>query len=120
MKIMKKLLICIALVVAAPIAFACDYPAPPNELPDGATSSKDDMLSGVKMISDYQESMGTYLECIEADEIVAIQALADDDEDGKSQRKEMFDKKYNAAVDEQTKAVEQFNAEIRAYKENSN
>ncbi len=28
----------------------------------------------------------------------------------------MFDKKYNAAVDAQTRAVEQFNAEIRAFK----
>ncbi len=76
-------------------------------------------MAGVKMISTYQESMGTYLDCIESDEVVAVQALADD-EDAKSQRKEMFDKKYNAAVDEQTKTVEQFNAEIRAYKESSN
>jgi len=28
----------------------------------------------------------------------------------------MFDKKYNAAVDEQTRTVEEFNAEIREYK----
>ena len=77
-------------------------------------------MAGVKRIATYQETMGTYLDCIESDEVVAVQALDDDDEDGKSQRKEMFDKKYNAAVDEQTKTVEQFNAEIRAYKESSN
>ena len=63
--------------------------------------------------------MATYLSCIESEEIVAIQALADDDDEGKEQRKIMFDKKYNAAVDEQTRAVEQFNVEIRAYKAKS-
>ena len=77
------------------------------------------MLAGVKLISAYQQNMSDYLSCIEADEVVATQALADDDKDGKKQRKTMFDKKYNAAVDEQTRIVEQFNAEIRAYKERS-
>ena len=78
------------------------------------------MLAGVKMISAYQESMSTYLDCIEADEIVASQQLADDDEDGKKQREELFGKRYDAAVDEQTMTVEQFNAEIRAYKDSNN
>jgi hypothetical protein len=32
----------------------------------------------------------------------------------------MFDKKFNAAVDEQTRTVELFNAEIRAFKARSN
>ncbi len=74
------------------------------------------MLAGVKLIAKYQEEMEAYLSCIESDEIVAIQALADDDDEAKRQRKVMFDKKYNAAVDEQTRTVERFNAEIRAYK----
>ena len=78
------------------------------------------MLAGVKTIAKYQENMETYLSCIESEEVVAIQALADDDEEGKQQRKAMFDKKYNAAVDEQTRTVEQFNAEIRAYKTKAN
>ena len=106
----------IAIIFAAPLAFACDYPAPPKNLPDGASSSKDEMIAGVKLISAYQENMTEYLACIEADEIVATQALADSDEDGKAQRKELFDKKYNAAIDEQTLAVEEFNAQIRAFK----
>lgn len=78
------------------------------------------MLAGVKVISEYQENMSTYLDCIEADEVVATQALNDDDAEGKKQRKVMFEKKYNAAVDEQTRTVERFNAEIRAYKSRSN
>ncbi len=106
----------LGLVLVAPLALACDYPAPPKNLPEGATSTKEEMLAGVKMISSYQAEMAVYLDCIEADEIVATQALAEDDEEGKRQSKIMFDKKYNAAVDEQTKTVEIFNAEIRDFK----
>ncbi len=113
---MTKVLISILLVFTTSLAFACDYPAPPKNLPDGASSSKEEMLAGVKLISAYQESMTEYLTCIEADEVVTLQALVDDDEDAKRQHKSMFDKKYNAAVDEQSRTVEQFNAEIRAYK----
>lgn len=113
---MTNVVISAALFFLAPLALACDYPAPPKDLPDGATSSKDEMLAGVKLISAYQADMTAYLDCIEADQIVALQAIADDDDDGKEQGKLMFDKKYNAAVDEQTRTVEQFNAEIRAYK----
>ena len=116
MKKMTKLLISLALLTATSIAFACDYPAPPKNLPMGATSTKDEMLAGVGLISEYQAKMTEYLNCIEAEEVVALQALDEDDVDGRAQSKVMFDKKFNAAVDEQTSTVELFNAEIRAFK----
>jgi predicted outer membrane protein len=113
---MTKLLFSLALVFVTPLALACDYPAPPKSLPDGATATKDEMLAGVKDISAYQERMTGYLSCIEADQIVALQAIAEDDKSSKSRSESNFDKRYNAAVEEQTKAVEQFNLEIRTYK----
>ena len=116
---MTKLLISIALLTAAPFALACNYPAPPKNLPDGASASKEEMLAGVKMIAVYQEKMSEYLSCLEADEIVAMQALTDDDEDSKERIKTMSNKKYNAAVDAQSGTVELFNAEIRAFKARS-
>ena len=117
---MTKTLLAFALILSAPLVFACDYPAPPRSLPDGSTSTKDEMLAGVRSIAAYQEEMANYLACIEADEVVAAQALADDDDEGKKQRSMMFAKKYDAAVEEQTRTVEEFNAEIRAYKARSN
>lgn len=117
---MTKLLISIAFLVASPLAFSCDYPAPPKDLPLGASATKEEMLAGVKLISKYQENMTEYLTCIEADEVVAVQAFDDDDTDAKDQSKMMFDKKYNAAVDEQSRTVEKFNAEIRAFKARTN
>ena len=113
---MTKLLVSLALVFVAPFALACDYPAPPKDMPDGATATKEEMLDGVKAISAYQEKMTEYLTCIEADQIVAQQAFAEDDEESESRSKSNFDKRYNAAIDDQTKTVEQFNLEIRTYK----
>jgi hypothetical protein len=104
------------LLLASPVIFACDYPSRPNDLPNGATASKDEMMAGVKMINTYQASMSEYLSCIEADEIVASQAIDSTDKDAKLHSKEMFNKKYNAAVDEQTLWVEELNTQIRAYK----
>lgn len=112
----KNSLISLALIAAAPLALACDYPAPPKDLPDGASANKEEMLAGVKKIAAYQDDMTAYLSCIEADEVVAMQALAEDDVEGKEQRQLMFDKKYNAAVEEQTRTVEEFNVEIREFK----
>lgn len=116
---LTKTLISVSLLLAAPLAFSCDYPAPPKELPDGSSAPKEEMISGVKVIAAYQEEMATYLDCIEAEEVVAVQAIDDSDEDAKDQRKMMFDKKYNAAVEEQTRTVEGFNLEIREYKDRS-
>ena len=112
-----KIAIGCLLLIAAPMTFACDYPAPPKDLPDGSSSGIDEMKVGVKQIAEYQSKMETYLNCIDAEEAVAMMALDEDDEEGKEQRKALFDKKYNAAVNDQTRTVEQFNAEIREYKD---
>ena len=114
---MTKVVIATAFVLASPLTFACDYPAPPKDLPDGSSSGIDEMKVGVKQIAEYQSKMETYLNCIDAEEAVAMMALDEDDEEGKEQRKTLFDKKYNAAVNDQTRTVEQFNAEIREYKD---
>jgi len=114
---MTKVAIATALVLSSPLSFACDYPAPPKNLPDGATAPIAEMKVGVQDIAEYQSNMETYLNCIDAEEAVATMALDEDDKEGKEQRRALFDKKYNAAVDEQTRTVEQFNAEIREYKD---
>jgi hypothetical protein len=117
MSMMNKLILSAAIAFAAPVAVACDYPPRPNDLPNGATASKQQMLDGVKTIKAYQEAMGTYLSCIEADQAVAAQNFESADKETKKQSEEMFNKKYNAAVEEQTLSVEEFNAQIRAYKD---
>ncbi len=121
MNIMMKSAVALLSLALAPAAMAaCDYPAKPSELPDGASATKEEMLAGVKQINEFQTAMSEYLACIEADQVVAVQALDEDDSEGRARSEEIFNQKYNTAVEEQTRVVEQFNIEIRAYKARSN
>ena len=112
--------VAIVLFISASAVLACEYPSRPADLPDGATASQDEMFVGVKTINAYQVAVQAYLECIEADEVVAVAGLDDADEEAKRKHSIMFNKKYNAAVDDMTLAVEEFNAQIRVYKQRSN
>ena len=105
--------------LSAPAVLACDYPSRPANIPDGSVASQDEMFVGVKAINAYQTAMQKYLDCIQADEVVAVTSMDDADDKTKKKRATMFNKKYNAAVEEMTLVVEQFNVEIRAYKQRS-
>ena len=80
---MIKTIVSVVFMFSTSLAIACDYPPSPKDLPNGSTASKEEMLAGVKLIAEYQENMSAYLSCIEAEEVVSLQSLADDDEDGK-------------------------------------
>ena len=116
MIIIKRIMISLILILLSYHSFSCDYPAPPKNLPDGATSDKDQMVLGVNKIALYQESMSAYLACIEKNEIEAMKSLNNIDENEKNLRKELFNKKYIAAIETQIKIVEMFNVEIREFK----
>lgn len=113
-----KTTVSIALLLAAQNALACDYPQRIT-IPDGATASKEEMIAGQKNVKAYVASMDEYLACIEAEEAQAVLSLGDVDEDVKRQRAIMFDKKYNAAVEEENLVAEEFNVQVRAYKARS-
>ena len=86
-------------------------------MPDGATASKDEMIAGQRGVKDYMALMETYLSCIEAEEAAAILELGDIDEPAKRLRADMFNKKYNAAVEEMNLVAEEFNLQVRAYRQ---
>ncbi len=119
MNTMTKAVVSAVIFLIAPVVFACDYPSRPTDLPKGTTASQDEMFVGVKAINAYQAAMQVYLDCIEADEVVAVTGMDDADEEAKQKSSTMFNKKFNAAVDEMTLTVEEFNAQIRAYKQRS-
>ncbi|MDJ0710268.1 MAG: hypothetical protein QNJ14_07765 [Woeseiaceae bacterium] len=111
-----KLAVFVALVSIASGAQACDYPKRAT-VPDGATASKEDMIAGQRGVKDYMAAMETYLSCIEAAEAAAVLELGDLDDGAKRQRDEMFNKKYNAAVEEMNLVAEEFNLQVRAYRQ---
>lgn len=114
MKKITRLAVSVALFSLASGAMACDYPTRAT-VPDGATATKDEMIAGQRGVKDYMAAMESYLSCIEAEEAAAVLKL-ELDESAKRQRADMFNKKYNAAVEEMNLVAEEFNMQVRAYK----
>jgi hypothetical protein len=111
-----KSAISVAILLMAQNTIACDYPER-VDMPDGATANKEAMIAGQKDVKTYMAAMENYLACIESEEAAAVLALGDVDADTKRQRAEMFNKKYNAAVEQMNLVAEEFNAQVRAYKD---
>lgn len=114
-KLMKSA-VYVAILFVTQSAFACDYPTR-ADLPNGATATKEAMITGQKGVKSYMAAMEEYLSCIESEEAEAVLGLGEVDEDAKRQREEMFNKKYNAAVEEMNLVAEEFNIQVRAYKD---
>ncbi|MDH3274951.1 MAG: hypothetical protein OEM99_10485 [Gammaproteobacteria bacterium] len=115
----KKTVFSVIVIFAAPLALACDYPTRAN-VPDGTTATKEEMIAGQRGVKAYMSAMEEYLSCIEATEQETVAGPDDQDEDAKQQRIDMLNKKYNAAVEEMNLVAEEFNTQVRAYKERSN
>jgi hypothetical protein len=81
-------------------------------MPDGASAAKDEMIAGQKDVKKYMANMETYLACIEAEEAQAVIQLGEIDDETARQREEMFNKKYNAAVEEMNLVAEEFNIQV--------
>ena len=81
-------------VVASP-AFACDRPAAPASLPNGASATKEDMLAAKKAVDAYKSGMEEYLAC------------------------EKSAANREGAQAELVKVADRFNVEVRAFKSKS-
>ncbi|MGB5491327.1 MAG: hypothetical protein WBM76_10920 [Woeseiaceae bacterium] len=118
---MNKMLpsvVCTLILLSASAVFACDYPHR-ADVPDGTTATKDEMIEGQRGVKSYMSAMEEYLSCIETAEQETVAGSDDLGEDSKQQRIEMYNKKYNAAVDEMNLVAEEFNMQVRVYKERS-
>lgn len=90
---MKKTLSVAAVwAVCALPAFACERPTAPTSIPDGKTSSMEEMMAAKKAVDAFKKSMEEYLAC------------------------EKSSAKATAAHAELEKVADRFNAEVRAFK----
>ena len=118
MKTIKSTLLALALVATPALAQDCDQPEAPT-MPDGASSTMEDMLAGQKAVKAFQEANIDYLSCVEkamnAAEAAAKEA-GDDDKAAAQQTYAELVETYNAAVSIEEEVAGQFNTEIREYK----
>jgi len=116
-----KALYSIALIgaLAAGNAYAaCTYPNPPAKLPDGATATRDDMLAGKKLVTEFDNAIGEYNTCLQKEADEAIAKLTGEDKEKEAKKLEiqkMADQKHNAAVEADEQIATRFNEQLRAY-----
>ncbi len=116
-----KALYSIALIgaLAAGNAYAaCTYPNPPAKLPDGATATREDMLAGKKMVTEFDNAIGEYNTCLQKEADEAVAKLTGEDKEKEAKKAEiqkMADQKHNAAVEADEQIATRFNEQLRAY-----
>jgi hypothetical protein len=120
---MKRIaLATLGLALASPLALAGDCAAPDTPiLPDGGSSSMEQMLEGQKAVKAFQAANLEYMGCLEKD-FTAAEAVVNGDgsEEQKATAKARYEESvdaYNAAVSKEEDVAGQFNTEIREYKE---
>ena len=110
-----KLFVCTSCLLAAPAAFACNYPAK-VDMPNGGIATKEEMLEGQRAVKKYVAEMEAYLDCIVAEEKAARSTMDNLLPEDEQQREDMLNKKYNAAVDEMETVAAAFNTEVQAFR----
>ena len=118
MKTIKSTLLALALVAAPALAQDCDQPEAPT-MPDGASSTMEDMLAGQKAVKAFQAANIDYMSCVEEAMNAAEVAVTEASDDDKAAAQETVAKlveTYNAAVSVEEEVAGQFNTEIREYK----
>jgi hypothetical protein len=111
------------LLLAAGAAHAqasCVYPQAPQTFPNGASATKEEMLTAQQAVKAYsKEVQDVYLGCLEKEKNDAIAALDPADAEGYEQKKkaieEIHAKKHNAAVDELSAIASRWSEEIKAF-----
>jgi hypothetical protein len=84
--------------ISAPVLADCIAPQPPLHLPDGATASREDMLSAMQAIRDYEAAVKAYSQCAGHTNSPILMEAAD------------------RAVDKVKVLADKFNSELYAFK----
>ncbi len=114
MKAIKYTALALALGSTPALAADCEAPAAP-ELPDGATSTMEQMLAGQKAVKAFQTANLEYMKCLEPG-LTAAEAAVQAGEEGATEKYQAAQETYNAAVSAEEAVAGEFNTEIREYK----
>jgi hypothetical protein len=120
MKAWIPLLMVFALGSAAYAQATCTYPTSPAAAPDGATATKDQMISAKHDFDRYNGEMNAYLDCLKLEMDSATpkdpKKLSADEKKAADEQQKILVQKNNAAVDELQANVGKFNEQLKIYK----
>lgn len=110
-------LACAGMLAMGSAGAECVYPKAPTSMPDGATATEEQMVSGMKAVKQYNSEVTAYLSCLEMEMNARIEAAgADAPADQVEQIKAIHTKRHNAAVEELEAHAARFNEQVKAYK----
>jgi hypothetical protein len=114
-----RLIATVSAVLAASFAVPawadCIYPKAPDSTPNGSTATEAEMIAGMTAFKKYDAEVNAYLNCLSTEANARI-SEAGDQADQVKQIKAMSAKKHNAAIDELQARADEFNTQLRAYK----
>jgi hypothetical protein len=88
----------IAFLISLPALADCTPPQPPSHLPDGATATREEMVSAMQAIRDYETAVKQFQVCADKSQDLVLMQTADH------------------AVDKVRAIADKFNAELFAFK----
>jgi hypothetical protein len=106
-----------AALLAGQAQAACTYPKAPAKIPDGSTSTLEQMLAGQKEVKSFDAAITAYQACLETQFNTTVAAQPDMTPEARAELEKIRDQKMNAAVDEAQSVADQLNAQIRVWKE---
>lgn len=106
----------LATMATATAQAACIYPRAPENIPDGATATYDQMVAAQTAVKQFDADIAAYNACLTM-ELEALLADPNIDDLRKAEIADMQVKKNNAAVDEAQAVATRFNEQLRAWKE---
>lgn len=116
MQSLLKPLLFIALFLSSLTAMAeCTAPNQPS-MPDGASSTMDEMITGQKAVKAFQADAQKFRACLDK-EIESMRSAASDGDEAAAESFAAKTDAYNASVAAEEEVANKFNAQIRAYKE---
>jgi hypothetical protein len=116
---MKKATLAMCFLLASLAAGAaqatCIYPREPDNIPDGATASYDEMVAAQQAVKQFDADITAYTACLDMELQSMLAVDPPLDEARKNELSIMQAKKNNAAVDHATAVAARFNEQLRAY-----
>ena len=119
MKAWIPLTLVFALGSAAHSQATCTYPRSPDAPPDGATATKDQMITAKHDFDRYNGEMNVYLDCLNLEMDATpkdVSKMTADEKKKVDQEAKMLVQKHNSAVDELQAVVGRFNEQLKIYK----
>lgn len=108
----------VAALAASNAWAACPYPKGPDKVPDGNTSTIQQMLETQKAVKQFDTDVGAYQTCLDTETDAAIAAQGDKlTPERKAEMLRVKVQKQNAAAEEATSLAARFNEQVKVYKD---